>query len=198
MSYDFHGPWDSRTNFNSPFALSSTDPTRSRRRPHESTTATISLYRSHGVPADKLVVGVPFYARQYARVRAVNGGLYQPFDNRGLTAADVVDWRKSVAPSYHQLVDIAGLAGPAAMPGGRGFTAHWDAAAGEPWLYARPAPRLGRRSGVFISYDNPRSLAERVGLIRSLHLRGAMIWEIGQDDNAHDLVGVFQPLLGTG
>lgn len=198
MSYDFHGPWDGRTNFNSPFALSSRDPTPSGRRLHASTTGTISLYRSLGVPADKLVVGVPFYARQYVRVRAVNGGLYQPFDNRGLTAAEVVDWRKSVAPSYHQLVDIAGVAGPGARPGVRGFASHWDSGAGEPWLYARPAPQLGRRIGVFISYDNPRSLAERVGLIRSRHLRGAMIWEIGQDDNAHDLVGVFRPLLGTG
>jgi chitinase len=198
MSYDFHGPWDSRTNFNSPFALSSRDPTRSGRRLHESTTGTISLYRSLGVPAGKLVVGVPFYARQYVRVRAANGGLYQPFDNRGLTAADVVDWRKSVAPSYHQLVDIAGIAGSGARPGVRGFTSHWDPGAGEPWLYARPARQLGRRSGGFISYDDPRSLAERVGLIRSQHLRGAMIWEIGQDDNAHDLVRVFQPLLGTG
>jgi chitinase len=198
MSYDFHGPWDSRTNFNSPFALSSGDPTRSGQRLHASTTGTISLYRSLGVPADKLVVGVPFYARQYVRVRAVNGGLYQPFDNRGLTAADVLDWRKSVAPSYHQLVDLAGIAGPGSRPDVRGFASHWDPEAGEPWLYARPARQLGRRSGVFISYDNPRSLAERVGLIRSLHLRGAMIWEIGQDDSAHDLVRVFRPLLGTG
>ena len=198
MSYDFHGPWDSRTNFNSPFALSSRDPTRSGQRLHASTTGTISLYRSLGVPAGKLVVGVPFYARQYVRVRAVNGGLYQPFDNRGLTAADVPDWMKAVAPSYHQLVDIARIAGAGAKPGVRGFTSHWDPGAGEPWLYARPARQLGRRGGIFISYDNPRSLAQRVGLIRSLHLRGGMIWEIGQDDSAQDLVRVFRPLLGTG
>jgi chitinase len=198
MSYDFHGPWDRRTNFNSPFALSDKDPTPAGQRLHASTTGTVSLYRSLGVPADKLVVGVPFYARQYVRVPAANDGLYQPFDNRALTAADAVDWRKSVAPSYHQLVDIAGIAGRGARPGVRGFTSHWDPRAGEPWLYARPTRRPGPRGGVFISYDNPRSLAERVGLIRSLHLRGVMIWEIGQDDSAHDLVRVFRPLLGTG
>ena len=195
MTYDFHGPWDRRTNFNSPFALSSGDPTPSGSGQYDNTTGTISLYRALGVPAAKLVLGVPFYARQYLRVRPANNGLYQPFDNRGLTAADVGDWTKAVAPSYRQLVDVAGIAGPGADPGLRGFRRHWDPGAREPWLYARPARKLGRRSGVFISYDNPRSLAERVGLIRSLQLRGVMIWEIGQDDSAHDLVRVFRPLL---
>ena len=197
MSYDFHGPWDRRTNFNSPFARSTSDPTRSARGLYEDTTETISLYSALGVPADKLVVGVPFYARQYLRVRALSNGLYQPFNNKGLTTS-VADWTKALAPSYHQLVDIAGIAGPSANPRLRGFSRHWDLGAGEPWLYARPTRQFGRRSGVFISYDNPRSLAERVGLIRSLHLRGAMIWEIGEDDNAHDLVRVFRPLLATG
>jgi chitinase len=197
MSYDFHGPWDRRTNFNSPFAPSRSDPTRSGQGQYEDTTGTISLYSALGVPADKLVVGVPFYARQYLRVRALNDGLYQPFDNKGLTTS-VADWTRALTPSYHQLVDIAGIAGPSANPSLRSFSRHWDPGAGEPWLYARPTRQFGRRSGVFISYDNPRSLAERVGLIRSLRLRGAMIWEIGEDDNGHDLVRVFRPLLGTG
>ena len=72
-----------------------------------------------------------------------------------------------------------------------------SADAGDLWLYAGPSRLSGRRGGVFISYDSPRSLAARVRLIRSLHLRGAMIWG-GQDDNAHDLVRVFRPLLATG
>ena len=72
-----------------------------------------------------------------------------------------------------------------------------SADAGDLWLCAGPSRLSGRRGGVFISYDSPRSLAARVRLIRSLHLRGAMIWG-GQDDNAHDLVRVFRPLLATG
>lgn len=190
MTYDFHGPWDRRTNFNSPFASNGADPTGTGQALYENTTGTISLYRSLGVPANKLVVGIPFYARRYARVGARNNGLYQPFDNRGLSGG-VDDWRKGLAPSYHQLVDVAGIAGPGGRPGQLGFSRHWDPGSGEPWLYAS-------RSRSFISYDNPRSLAERVGLIRSLHLRGAMIWEIGQDDYAHDLVRVFRPLLDSG
>jgi len=196
MTYDFHGPWDPWTNFTSPFALDSSDPTPSAQRPVSNTVATIALYRALGVAADKLVVGVPFYARQYLRVRAANSGLYQPFDNQGLNS-DATDWTKTPTPSYHQLVDIAAIAGSHASPV-RGFTRHWDASAGEPWLYAPPPRRLRRPGGVFISYENPRSLAERVSLIRSLRLRGAMIWEIGQDDNAHDLVHALRPLLTGG
>ena len=196
MTYDFHGPWESLTNFTSPFAFDSRDPTPPVQRSVTNTVATIALYRALGVPANKLVVGVPFYARQYVRVRAANSGLYQPFDNRGLSS-DAPDWTKTTTLSYHQLVDVAAIAGSRANPGIRGFTRHWNASAGEPWLYAPPARRFHHPGAVFISYENPRSLAERVSLIRSLRLRGAMIWEIGDDDNAHDLVHVFRPLLAA-
>lgn len=199
LTYDFHGQWDPWTNFNSPFALDPLDPTPPDLKPTWNTSGTVDLYLSHGVPADKLVVGVPFFAQQYIRVPAAGHGLYQPFDNAGLDP-NVLDWDKTPTPTYHDLVDVARVVTPTDSQGNgakglEGYGRYWDDAAGEPWLYNPATQRLGETTGVFVSYDDPHSVAERVRLVRSQHLRGAMFWEVSQDDDAHDLVNALRPLI---
>ena len=191
LTYDFHGPWDTTTNFNSPFAVDAADPTPAAYRPFFNVAGTVDLYRANGVPAEKLVVGVPFYARQYAHVASVNRGLYQPFDNTGLDP-NTLQWDATPTPTYHDLVDVARIVTPTASYGNdgrglRGFVRSWNEGAGEPWLYSSSAQR-------FISYDDPHSVAERVHYIHSRGLRGAMFWEISQDDDAHDLVNALAAL----
>jgi chitinase len=46
-----------------------------------------------------------------------------------------------------------------------------------------------------ITYSSPASIGERTRLVQSLHLRGAMAWEISQDSDAHALIGALSPLL---
>jgi chitinase len=192
MTYDFHGPWDPWTNFNSPFGLDPADPTPAADRPYWNVLGTVAFYRAQGVPARKLVIGVPFYARQYARVLAAGGGLYQPFDNTGLNP-DTLQWDATPTPTYHDLVDVAKIVTPDRLGGGhptglQGFTRYWNRRAGEPWLYNPGTQR-------FISYEDPRSVHERTQLIREQNLRGAMFWEISQDSDDYALVGELSPLL---
>jgi chitinase len=135
------------------------------------------------VPADKLVVGIPFYGKEYVGVGAANHGLYQP---HGPAPAND-------SPTFHDLVDT-GLAdanlvpiGPTAVRGDgtavNGFTRYFDAFALAPWLYN---PSLN--GGTFISYVDPRAVAQRIALVHALGLRGAFAWEVSNDDNANDLV----------
>jgi chitinase len=192
LTYDFHGPWDAETNFNSPFTMDPNDPTPAANRPYWNTLGTVALYRANGVPARKLVIGVPFYAKQYIRVPNVNDGLYQPFDNTGLDP-NTLQWDLTPTPTYHDLVDIAKIVTPDALGGNdaaglNGFTRFWNRHAGEPWLYN---PTTGR----FISYEDPRSVHERTQAVRDMNLRGAMLWEISQDSDDHALVGELSPLL---
>lgn len=199
LTYDFHGPFDTQTNFNSPFLSDPADPTPSAKKPSWNVTGTVALYLANGVPADKLVVGVPFYARQYIRVPNVNRGLYQPFDNTGLDA-NSLQWDVTSTPTYRDLVDIAQIVTPSSSVGNdavglNGYTRYWSTRAGEPWLFNPSAQRFGQSVGVFISYDDPHSVAERTRLIRSLHLRGAMAWEISQDSDEHALLRALSPLI---
>ena len=46
-----------------------------------------------------------------------------------------------------------------------------------------------------IAYSSPRSIGERTKLIKALHLRGAMAWEISQDSDSHALIGALAPVL---
>jgi chitinase len=193
MTYDFHGPWDAQTNFNSPFLMDPADPTPPAQRPVWNVVGTVAYYLAHGVPRSRLTIGVPFYARQYIRVGSANRGLYQPFDNTGLSE-NTLQWDETPVPTYHDLIDVAGVVTPGGQ-GQNGFTRYWSFRTGEPWLYDPAATRFGQTAGVFISYEDPRSVAERTFAIQALGLRGAMFWEISQDSDDHALVNALSPLL---
>jgi chitinase len=200
LTYDFHGAWDPWTNFNSPFLEDPADPTTpAENRPFWNVTGTVRLYLDHGVPPRKLAIGIPFYAKQYIRVPDVGNGLYQPFDNTGLSA-DTLQWDLTITPTYHDLVDIAQIVTPDVLGGNdarglQGYTRYWSRRAAAPWLYNRSAERFGETMGVFISYEDPRSVHLRVQTIRRLGLRGAMVWEISQDSNDHGLLRELTPLV---
>jgi chitinase len=192
LTYDFHGSWDPWTNLAAPFALDPSDPTPPADRPFWNVLGTVDFYRSQGVAPRKLVLGIPFFAKQYARVAPAGNGLYQPFDNTGLDAGSL-QWDVTPTPTYRDLVDIAkivsrdSLGGPKPV-GLNGFTRFWNPAAGEPWLY-NPTSRR------FISYEDPRSVNERLKAIRRLGLRGAMVWEISQDSDDNALLAELTTLL---
>jgi chitinase len=163
------------------------------------TVGTVTNYLLHDVPASKIVVGVPFYGNQYINVAQNNvHGLYGSFDNTGLDPNSLA-WDQMPQPTYHSLVDEAGVLNPDGTAASGGFTAYWDGPAGEPYL-ANPAATHVLAGGTvttptLISYSSPASIGERTALIQLLHLRGAMVWEISQDSDAHTLIGALSTLL---
>jgi len=185
MAFDFHGNWDAITDFNSPLGFDPFEPPVGGGAIQSTwnTLGSIAYFLANGVPRDKLVVGIPFYGKEYVGVAPANDGLYQAHG-----AAPGND-----SPTYHDLVDT-GLAdanlvpiGPTAVTAGgagaNGFTRHIDLAAGAPWLYN---PALN--GGTFISYVDPAAVSARVAVVDALGLRGAFAWEVSNDDNANDLV----------
>jgi chitinase len=192
-TFDFHGSWDAITDFNSPLTVDPREPPvgGGAIQATWSTAGSVAYYLLNGVPAGKLVVAVPFYGKRYVGVPAANDGLFQPFS--------VQPWPFNDTPTFHELVDTGltdanlNVVGPTALAaphglagaaqGINGFTAHVDRLAGAPWLYA---PAVD--GGTFISFLDPRAIAERARLASLAHLRGLWAWEISQDDDAHDLV----------
>ena len=196
MAFDFHGSWDSWTDFNSPFSLDPKEPPVGGGAIQSAwnTTGSVDYYRANGVPAEKIVLGVPFYGKRYVGVGPTNNGLYQPFAPQA--------WPFNDSPTFHELVDTGltdgnlNVIGPTAVAspknngndqrGINGFTWYWNGPAGAAWLYN---PLLD--GGTFISYMDPHSVAERVHLANARHLRGLFAWEVSQDDNAGDLVNAM-------
>lgn len=156
MTYDYHAA-PGRANFNAPLYSAPNDPT-----PGWNVDASMTSFMKGGVPANKLLVGVPFYGHAYGQVQNVNGGLFQPGTRTpaGWNQGDG-DWR---VLSQTRLLDPR-------------YARHWEPTARVPWLY-------DSTSGTWVSYDDPESVAAKASYVRERGLGGVVIWELGGDDGA--------------
>jgi chitinase len=111
-------------------------------------------FEKAGVAARKLVLGVPFYGHVWGQVPATNHGLFQP--GQPVPNAD------------------AGYAAIVSTMLGHGYSRYWDAAASVPYLY-------NAEKQIFISYEDPESLAAKCKYVKKQHLKGVMFWDYESD-----------------
>jgi chitinase len=177
MTYDFHGGWSPITHFNAPLFAVRDDPTPDEsERLYFNVASAVQAYLKAGVPAEKLVVGVPFYGRGWDGVPDRNRGLYQkPAPNlpRGTWEAGVFDY-KDLARNHV----------------GK-YARHWHEEAKVPWLF-------DAKTGIMISYDDPESLRAKAEYILHQKLGGVMFWELSGDDAESSLLKALHAVLGPG
>lgn len=160
MAYDFYqGSSDSTTGHHAPLFTNPADPKKI------SADRSVREFEQAGVPAAKIVLGVPFYSHVWSEVPDVNHGLFQP----------------GKPPSAGE--QPAG--GPEALLKER-FIRYWDPIASAPYLY-NPERK------VFVSYDDPQSLAAKCKYVLEHKLRGVMFW-----DYEADSTGALLDALDTG
>ncbi|WP_188316923.1 glycosyl hydrolase family 18 protein [Solihabitans fulvus] len=206
MTYDYNVPSGQLSAPNTLFRPDWRDPKADD--PTWNTTGTVAHYLRSGVPANKIVVGVPFYGNEYLRVPGADHGLYQKADNSGQDGNSLA-WDAKPQPSYHDLVDVAKVVDKNGK-GGNGFTRYWDWSAGEPWIFSAAqnhhlcggtnpdgscASPYQATTTTTITYDDPAAMAERTNLVRAAGLRGVMAWEISQDSDDHALTAKLATLL---
>ena len=122
--------------------------------------STVAMYLRGGMPAAKVVIGVPFYSRSYGGVAPTNDGLFQP------AGPAPREWSGAA-------LDVRNLTREKME--GAGFTVHREPRALAPWAY-------NRATGVWITFDDAESLARKADFARDRGLGGVMIWELGGDD----------------
>lgn len=162
MSYDFHGGWESRTNFHSALFPSPKDPS----------TGDVALYNTHdaiqalldrGVPAAKINLGLASYGRGWTGVKATDNGLYQ-----GGSAAS-----GSLGPgveSYRVLKS-------------RNAPSYADPHSMARWTYD---------GSQFWSFDTPASIADKMGYVQVQGLGGAFLWDFAGDDDGGGLMDAIR------
>ncbi|MCL6443269.1 MAG: glycoside hydrolase family 18 protein [Alicyclobacillus sp.] len=161
MTYDIHGSWDSYTGLVAPLYTDSKDPGQ------WSDDAAVQLYLKEGVPANKIVMGVPFYGYDYKGVTSqTNNGLYQPYK---VGSGSSIAYNKVVTNDLNQ----------------NGFIYHWDLAAMSPYLF---------NGNEFISFEDPASIFMKTLYVDTHNLGGVMIWELGQDYNQQLLNTIYYNL----
>lgn len=145
MTYDFAGEWDDVARHHANLFPSD------YYEWGNSVSETVSRYIEEGVPAEKLVIGVPFYGRGWRNIAPVNDGIDQSGD--GLSNVNL---------SYRRLRRNY-LSNSAYKYG-------WDHSAKAPYLF-------NEEDGVFITYENSQSLQLKCDFVKENNLKGVMFWE---------------------
>jgi len=149
MAYDYYEPADDAiTGNHAPLFTDPSDPKRI------SADESVGEYEQAGVPAAKIVLGVPFYGHVWGEVEDVDHGLFRP--------------GKPVPHAFAHYGDIQ------ATMINNGFTRYWDPVASVPYLY-NPERKI------FVSYEDPQSLALKCKYILKHSLKGVMFWAYASD-----------------
>jgi len=162
MTYDFHGSLTKTTGHHSALRRSATSAPDER-----SVESAVAQFVAAGVPARKLVIGVPFYGKEFLDAQATNRGLDQPFTGR----VPVYSWRQLVADFIDR----------------NGYARYWDDTAQVPYLW-------NAQTRAFVSYDDPQSLAIKADFVKAHHLGGMMYWEQSQDADGELLTALARAL----
>jgi chitinase len=159
MTYDFHGAWETTTNFHAPLFKPTGDPSTGVAANYFADFA-VQDYLRAGVPASKLVLGLPFYGRGWTGVANVNNGLFQTGTPAPATFdAGVDDYKKlSVLP---------------------GFTKFRDNGSKALWIF---------NGSTFWTFDDPTSLGVKTTYIKTNGLGGAMIFSLDGDTASGELM----------
>ncbi|MFB9278973.1 glycosyl hydrolase family 18 protein [Cohnella cellulosilytica] len=170
MTYDYHGSWEKTANHHAPLYSDPKRPATSGASAND----TVNAFLKAGVPANKLVLGIPLYGRGWTGCEASGNGLGQSCSglSGGVNSAGVHEYGNLEKQGW---ID------------GNGFVRYWDDVAKVPWLYRKT-------TGTFVTYEDPESLAYKTGYIKAKGLGGAVAWEISQDFNGTLLKKLIQAL----
>lgn len=149
MCYDYYEPGtDALTGNHAPLFADPADPKKA------SSADSVEAFEKAGVPAAKILLGLPFYGHVWGQVADRNHGLFQagkPVPNVHASYAAIADTMLN-----------------------RGFVRYWDEKAAAPYLYSA-------EKQMFVSYEDPESIAAKGSYVREHHLGGIMFWENSGD-----------------
>jgi chitinase len=171
MAYDYHMGTEAAANHQAPLFANPADPSKDAKTFY--TDYAVKLYLAGGVPADKLVIGVPFYGRGSITANKEDDGLYKPATGKlpkGTWEDGVFDYT-DVVKNY--------------LPKSK---AGYDETAQAAYCY-------DSATGIFISYDNPKSIAAKCDYVNQNNLGGIMFWELSGDRD-QDLLNVMFDKFG--
>jgi len=171
MCYDYHGAWEKQTSHNAPLFSP----------PGEgSVESSVNLFMSHGVPAYKIVLGLPFYGRTFLLSEpdtVIGSGINEMAQDKGFQGPFT---KEDGFLGYNEICRT--------LMSDRGdWKIYWDKAAKVPFM---------RNGAKWVAFDNPDSIHEKVSFLLAKGLKGAMIWSIDTDD-FRGACGVKNPLLKT-
>ncbi|WP_440960695.1 glycosyl hydrolase family 18 protein [Paenibacillus nitricinens] len=164
MTYDFNGSWNKTTGHNAPLYYDPAASASGLTEPQNfNIDKAVTSYLDHGVPANKLVLGMGFYGRGWGGAPATGNGQYQLSSGVSSTGT----WEKGSYDFYDLEANYINK---------NGYTRYWNDTSKVPYLY-------NPTNQTFISYDDVESFGHKISYLKSKGLAGAMFWETSGDRN---------------
>lgn len=157
MAYDFYTAGDETTGHHANLF-----PNGAKGR---SAQTTVDEHIEFGIPAEKLVLGVPFYGRMWKGVNPEENGLFQ---------AGIFE----IGLPYHQVF---------ALSKNSAYTRFWDDRASAPYLFSQ-------KDSTWITFEDPESIAAKMKFVKEKGLAGAMFWEMSEDNTGTLLEALHKSL----
>jgi chitinase len=149
MAYDYVEPGsDPSTGNHAPLFTNPADPR------NYSGDASVRAFEQAGVPARKIVLGLPFYGHVWGDVADINHGMMQP--------------GKPVPNAYAPFSAITGTML------NHGFVRYWDPVPSAPYLY-------NSEKHIFVSYEDVESITAKCRYVLGHKLGGVMFWDYSGD-----------------
>lgn len=202
FGYDFGGNWYDKTCYNAPLYASgnTNDPLYGATQSESLDELTNQYLNVVGFPANKLIMGLPFYGKKFDNVanngtnpnlpglfvaapRYIVSGCTNPQNPTGTWdgpaaceksgSIEICDLVGNPVTNSHAYLDPnTMLVTPAAASAG--WVRYFDNTTKVPYLYNATLKQ-------FISYEDKQSMDLKVQYIKSRNLAGGMVWELSQD-----------------
>lgn len=160
MAYDFYVSGDTAGHHSNLFPSESYEA-------EDSGDKAFKVYTSIGVPAEKLVLGLPFYGRSW---------FMKTDDNRGINR--VVD--SVTRGGGYTFIKDSLLTKP-------GFTRYWDDKAKAPYLWNAETRQL-------VTYDDEESIKYKCAYVKEYNMAGVMFWQYASDPKEYLITAIHEHL----
>ncbi|XP_067000055.1 endochitinase [Anabrus simplex] len=159
MSYDMRDTWVGYADTHSPLYRRSFDEASGYAK--DNVNDALQGWKDKGCPADRLVVGVPFYGHSFTLRDANQHGLQAPITGKG--SPGPVTKTPGILAYYEICRDIQQ----------EGWIRQQDTEGRVPYAY---------KGNQWVGYDDPTSLTTKMNFIKQKGYGGAMVWSIDMDD----------------
>ncbi|KAH8659414.1 endochitinase [Ilyonectria robusta] len=164
MAYDYAGSWSSYSGHNANLFANTEQPNRTP----FNTDSAVQDYLNGGIPAEKLILGMPIYGHSFQGTT----GIGQEFTGTGSGSWENGAWDYKDLPKA-------------------GATVKYDSIAQASYSY-------DSRTQELISFDAPDAIKKKISYLQDLGLGGSMFWEASADKNGSDsLITTSAASLGS-
>lgn len=174
QAYDVNGIWDKNAGANAPLYYS---PKVTGVEPTSGNDA-VKAWIAAGIPAEQLVLGVPFYGRVSKTLEPITAstGLYVPISQSSQIKGDSTD-EKAADPCPNAVATYSGqyiwrtIAQEGIARNSSGWVTYWDDISKTPYAYSFSGSKV-------LSFDDAASLQDKVDYAKKQGLGGVMLWSL--------------------